>query len=169
MKSAGPRARGVAALVVLAAFVLGTSATQRMRDPDRRADAKKEPPILTMHTERLGEDGKRCDAAVVVRRGKAPSHRRPIVRLRVVADRPVPMAYFEQALKERGAKHCAAGVAIASAIASTDPRRLTEVTALAYAAEPSSAADAPVTSTEETDAGAMRDATPTPREGPAPF
>lgn len=170
MSPAGPRVRGAAAVVALFAFVLGASATQRMRDPNRRADSPQEPPILTMHTERLGEDGKRCDGGVVVSRGKAPEQRRPIVRLKVVASRPVPMAYFEQALRERAAQHCAAGVAIANATASADPRRLTEVVALAYASERVTSAESPpVTARESVDAGAMPDAGAPARQGPAPF
>ncbi len=166
--SAGPRVRGMAAVIALTAFVLGATATQRMRDPARRGPENLPPPTLTMHTERFTPDGNDCTKEAVVARGKVPAHVRRVVGLRVVADRSVPMAFFDEALRERGTKHCVDGVTIVAAVADKDPRQILEATAVGWVKTtpvPTGAdgGSQPDIGRRSVDGGSL------PLEGPAPF
>ena len=171
MKSAaGPRTRGVAALIALVACVLGTTATQRMRQPER--PATKEPPTLTMHTERLGPDGTSCDGIAHVTEGRVPQGAREIVRLRVLADRPVPTTFFKQALAERAKKHCGSDATLQSAVASDDPRRMIEVSATVWERQaPPTSRRAKVAPPDPSavDAGPSSTSSSPLSTGPAPF
>ena len=116
-----------AATVVVAAFCLGVGTTERIEEPEQ--------PTLAVTREEKGAKGLRCGepAALVVEHGPVPRAARAIMRYEVKADRPVPLALVEDALRVEAANVCADGLSVLRAEMVNGATGVTAVVATAWA------------------------------------
>lgn len=92
-----------------------------------------------MHAQAEGESHRidcRDPAALKLQRGPVPSEHLVVVRMRIEADRPVPLWMFEQAVRERAARYCSAGVSLLRAEASAGAEGYLTVDAAGWRTRP---------------------------------
>lgn len=92
-----------------------------------------------MHA-RAGEESTKTDcrnvATLPLRRGPVPEDHLVVVHMRVEADRPVPLWMFEEAVRERAARYCSAGVSLLRAEASAGAEGYLTVSAAGWRPRP---------------------------------
>jgi hypothetical protein len=117
-------------LPVVALFLLGAAATQRVR--------REEPKEVKLQAERLGENGKRClsEKDVEQVRGPVPADARGVVRMTLTAGEPLNIDLFEQAFTQRATKYCCDGVSLLQATADPSTGGVLSAVATGWTREP---------------------------------
>jgi hypothetical protein len=118
------RLQTMGALVVVAAFLLGTATTER-------AGEEPAPPTLTITVLEGSKEGAPCETSVERRQGLAPDGTVVMAKVRVVASRPVKMDLMEDTLATWCKSRCHSGFSLLRA--ELEPGEdVREVVAVAY-------------------------------------